>query len=100
MDNQLINSISELVESACRSESNTFGYTIWSYHIIHVVRIAKELADEYGAEKEIVTLAALLHDYAGIKDRTKIKDHHIHGAEEAENILAGYKYPQGAYSSD
>lgn len=90
---KMIGEISSLVEAACKSEANMFGYGIWSHHIVYVVKYAKQLAERLGADDEIVELAALLHDYAGIKDASLREAHHIHGAAEAERILAGYGYP-------
>ena len=94
MNEEIVRDLYNMVEEACRSEHNVFGYGIWSHHIKPMVEIAQRLATEYGADREIVTIAALLHDLAGIEDREKRKQHHIHGAERAEVILGGYGYPQ------
>jgi putative nucleotidyltransferase with HDIG domain len=91
---QMIENISKIVEDACKSDSNLFGYGIWSHHIIYVVRYAKQLAEKLNADLEIVEIAALLHDYAGIKDSSLAEEHHIHGALEAEKILHGFGYQE------
>ena len=93
MDTTLIDAISALVERACASEKNKIGYEIWKYHIKPMVAVAQELAVVHKADEEIVTLAVLLHDLAGIEDFSKRKQHHIFGAERAKEILAGYQYP-------
>lgn len=93
MGETLIDDLATMVESACRSERNVFGYGIWTHHIRRVVEIAKGLAVSYGADAEVVEIAALLHDFAGIRDETRRAEHHIHGADEAERILGGYSYP-------
>jgi HD superfamily phosphodiesterase len=87
MNTRLIQKISTIVEDACKAETNTFGYGIWSHHILPMIPIAQKLADEVNADIEIVTLAVLLHDYAGIKDKELVAEHHIWGAREAEIIL-------------
>ena len=87
MNSELIQRISTIVEGACKAETNAFGYGIWSHHILPMIQIAEKLADRVNADKEIVTLAVLLHDYAGIKDQEFIEEHHIWGAKEAETIL-------------
>ncbi|MGB4572878.1 MAG: HD domain-containing protein [Rectinemataceae bacterium] len=92
MNETLINNLYTLVETACKSEKNVFGYGIWSHHIKPMVGIAKGLANEYGADEEIVVIASLLHDLAGIKDESKRKEHHFYGAEEADGILSDYGY--------
>jgi uncharacterized protein len=89
----MIDTISRIVEDACKKESNFFGYGIWKYHIVYVVGYAKMLAEKAGADVEIVEIAALLHDYAGIKDHALSGDHHIHGAKEAEALLKTLDYP-------
>ena len=76
MDNVLIEQIALTVENACKSESNIFGYGIWTHHIKPMISIAQELAKQYKADIEIVTIATLLHDLAGIKDDTKSKERH------------------------
>jgi len=93
MDTILINTISELVEQACASEKNEIGYEIWKYHIKPMIPIAQELAVAHGADSEIVTIAVLLHDLAGVEDMTKRELHHRFGSERAREILSGYHYP-------
>ena len=87
------NNVAEIVEEACAKESNIFGYGIWTHHIVHVVKNGKRLAPLFNADLEIVEIAALLHDYASIKDSTLYQDHHLHGPIEAENILRRLNYP-------
>jgi len=91
--NNLIKKVEGIVRNACASKANHFGYGIWTHHILQVVRIGKSLAKKFNADEEIVELAALLHDYAGIKDYSLHKNHHIHGAEESEKILTALNYP-------
>jgi HD superfamily phosphodiesterase len=98
VDEGLISRIAGLVEDACRRPTNTFGYTIWSHHIRPMARIAPELARLHGADEELVLIAALLHDYAGIKDSSMIAEHHAHGANEARAILMEADYPQDRIS--
>lgn len=89
----LIHQIEKIVEQACAAESNAFGYGIWTHHITQVVKSGYELAPLFGADTEIVEIAALLHDYAGIKDYKLYQDHHLHGPVEAEKILSQFGYP-------
>lgn len=81
------------VERACRAPSNAFGYGIWTHHIVHVIAHGKTLAGVLGADAETVELAALLHDYAGIKDVRLAPEHHLHGAREAERLLREHGFP-------
>ncbi len=77
----------------CQSESNRFGMGCYD-HIAAVVRHGALLAERYGADKEIVLIAAWLHDIASITDYSLYELHHIHGAELAYDLLAAYGYPQ------
>ena len=89
----IINDLKILVENACKSKNNIFGYGIWSHHIKPMIPLGQKLADEYGADKEIVTIAILLHDLAGIENEHNCKEHHLIGQERAEKILQEYNYP-------
>jgi 8-oxo-dGTP diphosphatase len=91
---EIINSISTIVEQQCKSKDNIFGYEGWTCHIVSVVKYAKILARKLNANEELVEIAALLHDYASVKDKNMYAEHHIYGAIEAEKILQGLDYPQ------
>lgn len=91
---ELIQSISNIVEQQSKQDTNIFGYEGWIYHVTIVVRYAKLMAEILGADKEIVEISALLHDYASVKDKAMYKQHHIYGAIEAERILKGFNYPE------
>ncbi len=67
-------------------------YDFWNEHIKYVVSEALSLADEFGADKEIVELGALLHDIALIKKVGERKDHHINGEILAKAILSEHGY--------
>lgn len=90
----IIKIIENEVEEKCKSENNAYGYGIWTHHILSVVKYSKMLAKKIGADVEVVEIAALLHDYAGIKNQEFYEEHHIYGAIEAERILKELNYPQ------
>jgi uncharacterized protein len=56
---QIINELSILVENACKSDKNIFGYGIWSHHIKPMMPLGEKLAEEYGGDKEIITISIL-----------------------------------------
>jgi uncharacterized protein len=95
----MIAEIAEIVEEACARETNVFGYGIWTHHITRVVENGKRLATMFGADQEIVELAALLHDYASVKDEALYQDHHVHGPVEAEKLLRRFGYPADRISA-
>jgi len=92
-ETELEKALSGLVEDACLSEKNVYGYGIWENHIEPMVSIADDLSSLHKADPEIVRIATLLHDLAGIEDHAKAKDHHIHGADRARFLLSKAGYP-------
>ena len=59
----------------------------WEYHLFPVIKNACMLADKYGADKDVVEVAALFHDYANLMDFNNSDNHHVLGAQLAEEIL-------------
>lgn len=57
-----------------------------------MVKNAEILTERFGAYKEIVMIAAWLHDIAFVTDYSLYKQHHIYGAEMAYGILKEYNY--------
>lgn len=77
---------------ACLESSNDhFNY--WEQHIKLVVKEALILASEYGADKEIVELGALLHDIALVSGSGTRQEHHTNGALIADRLLTEFGYP-------
>lgn len=59
----------------------------WKYHLLPVVKNACMLAEKYNADKDVVEVAALFHDYADLLDMNNREQHHVLGADLAEGIL-------------
>ena len=91
----------------CEKSKEKDGYDFWNEHIKYVVEngieLAKkygadengiELAKKYGADIEIVELGALLHDIAMPSEYGEREQHHIYGAEIAEQLLIELNYPK------
>lgn len=92
MRKDIIDYLCEEVEYRCKLPTNHFGIGCL-YHIQAVVKNAKMLAERYDADQEVVIIAAWLHDIASITEYELYEDHHIHGAEIAEDILEKFSYP-------
>lgn len=88
----IVEEVRKFVELESKKPTSKYGYEPYQFHFIPVVKYAQELADEYGADKEIVTIAAWMHDIGGIIDGRK--DHHITGAKIAEQKLQELGYPE------
>ena len=86
----IIREVYEEVKGRCYAPSNYYGAGSWEHHIKLVYEIAINNSGLYGADKDIVALASLLHDIASVTDKSFKKEHHIIGAEIAEEILEKY----------
>lgn len=82
------------LKDRCFSSNNHFGKNIYQHHMLPVIEYADLMAEALEADKEIVEIGAILHDYASVKDYALYPDHQIHGQEEAEKLLKQYEYPQ------
>lgn len=77
----------------CKKPTNKFGIGCY-YHIEAVVKNAELLAEKYGADKEVVMIAAWLHDIASVTDYSLYEEHHLHGAKMAYDILKQWNYDE------
>lgn len=91
MEINIIEEIRRFVEEECKKPSNIYGYEPYSEHFVQVHDYAKKLAEESGADVEIVEIAAWLHDIGSIIEGRE--NHHISGAEIAEKKLIELNYP-------
>ena len=91
---EIINEIYEEVKRRCSLPSNFYGVGAWDHHIEIVYQIAKNNAKWYGANQDIVSLAALLHDIASVTNKDYTEEHHLIGAEIAEELLQKYNLTQ------
>ena len=91
MRNDILKYLHDEVKRRAKMPDNFFGIGCF-YHIEAVVKNSKLLADKYNADKEIVMIAAWLHDIASITDYSLYEQHHIYGAEMANEILQQFGY--------
>lgn len=91
MRQDIIEYLQSEIKRRCELPSNFFGMGCF-YHIEAVVDNAVMLAKQFGADEEIVIIAAWLHDVASITDYNLYEEHHIHGAEMAKEILEKFDY--------
>ncbi len=63
---------------------------IWEGHILEVVRFARELAFEVGANEEIVSIASYYHDIARLFGDDE--NHHLSGAVRVNELLTILNY--------
>lgn len=89
----MIEQIRKHVEEQCKKEKNFFGMSAYTHHFISAVKYATRLAEKTGADKEIVEIAAWLHDIGSILG--DYENHHVSGANYAEKLLKQLDYPPG-----
>lgn len=85
--------IKEQSERYDRTQNCNIGQT-WEFHLLPVIKNACMLAEKYNANKDVVEVAAIFHDYADLLDLANRDIHHILGAELAEGILLQDGFPQ------
>jgi len=88
---EIVNEIKNFVESECKKPSSKYGYEPFPHHFVPMVNYAERLTDELGGDKEVILIAAWLHDIGSIIHGRE--DHHITGAKIAEEKLNELHYP-------
>ena len=91
MRNDIVKYLKKEVRNRAENENNKFGIGVL-YHIEAVVKNAEILANKYNADKEVCIISAWLHDIASITDYKLYKEHHVHGAKIASEILRKFEY--------
>ncbi len=80
--------IAQRIRERLRPAFDAYDPDYWPYHIAIVHRYAMLLVDKLGAEKEVVELAVFLHDYGRVRFPERGEEHHLTGAELAEELLS------------
>jgi predicted metal-dependent HD superfamily phosphohydrolase len=83
----LLAAVHELVRAECARATNRFGPSFFDDHVLPVVARARELAPRLGARRDVVELAAYLHDLAAIRDLSCVPTHAADGARLAGELL-------------
>jgi len=87
----IIEKVRSYVEEESKKPTSKYGYEPYRCHFVPMVKYAQQLSDELGGDKEIITIAAWLHDIGSIVEGRK--NHHETGAELAEKKLRKLNYP-------
>lgn len=88
----IVEKVRQFVEDECRKPTSKYGYEPYDFHFVPTVKYARQLAMEFGADLEIVTVAAWIHDIGSIMHGRV--DHHLTGAKIAEEKLREFGYPE------
>lgn len=88
----IVEEIRRFVEGECKKPTSHYGYELFPAHFVPMATYAETLADQLGADREIVSISAWLHDIGSIVHGRE--DHHITGCEIAQAFLSQINYPQ------
>lgn len=88
----IVETIQKFVKEECEKPTSKYGSELYEAHFVPMVAYAQQLAKEKGADVELISIAAWLHDIGSIIYGRK--DHHITGTEIAEEKLKELNYPQ------
>ncbi|MFA5729865.1 MAG: HD domain-containing protein [Candidatus Paceibacterota bacterium] len=87
----IIEEVRNFVEKESLKPSSKYGEEPFVFHFVPTVKYALELAEELGADKEVVEISAWLHDIGSVIYGRE--DHHLTGAKIAEEKLKELNYP-------
>lgn len=87
----IVREVKNFVEAECKKPTSKYGYEPFPHHFAPVAEHAARLADELGADKEVVLVAAWMHDIGSILYGRE--DHHVTGAKVAGEKLRELGYP-------
>lgn len=90
MNNELVEKVRLFVEEECKKPTSKYGYEPYHFHFVPVHNYAKRLAEELGADIEVVEIATWMHDIGSIIYGRE--NHHITGAQIAEEKLKEWGY--------
>lgn len=71
-------------ESVFADDKRELLKNFWEFHVQPVIKYSLEMADKYGADKEVVWLGAMLHDIGILYNGA---NHDESGAKKADEIL-------------
>lgn len=88
----IIEAVRSYVEDECKKPTSKYGYEPYKFHFEPMVKYAEKLSDELGGDREVISIAAWLHDIGSIIYGRE--NHHITGADIAENKLRELNFPE------
>jgi uncharacterized protein len=88
----IVKIIRDYVEWECKKPTSKYGYEPFPYHFEPMVKYAEQLTNEIWWDKEIILIAAWLHDVGSIIYGRE--DHHITWAKVASEKLKELNYPK------
>lgn len=96
MVENIVEEIKKFVQEECRKPSSKYGLEPFENHFIPMVKYAELLAEKFPVDKEVISLAAWLHDVGSIIFGRE--NHHLTGAQIAEKKLRELNYSEDKIS--
>ncbi|MBU1252558.1 MAG: HD domain-containing protein [Nanoarchaeota archaeon] len=91
MEENIIEIVKLFVEEECKKPKSKYRYDPFPYNLVPMVSHADKLCLQLGGDREVILIAAWLHDIGSIIHGRE--DHHITGAKTAEEKLKELQYP-------
>jgi uncharacterized protein len=88
----IVEKIRKFVKNECHKPGNNYGSEVYFKHFEPTAKWAEKLADELGGDKEVVLIAAWMHDIGSIIEGRA--EHHLTGSEIARKKLVELNYPE------
>ena len=88
----IIEQIKKFVKEESEKPTSKYGAEPFEFHFAPVAKYAEELADELGGDKEVIAVAAWMHDIGAIM--VGRENHHVTGSDIAEKKLRELEYPE------
>jgi len=89
---KIVDEVKKFVEEECKKPTSKYGFEPFEMHFKPMAEWAKKLADKLGGDKEVILVAAWLHDIGSILEGRE--DHHLTGPEIARKKLSELGFPE------
>lgn len=86
--------VREYVAKACKRSENRLTEAFFNEHIQMVVDFSDQLSSKLNADREIVKIAAYLHDISAVLDFSSLPVHAVNSSEIAKSLLIVHEYPK------
>ncbi|HEY9123861.1 MAG TPA: HD domain-containing protein [Bacteroidales bacterium] len=84
---QILAQVRDYVQSRCLAATNQLHPAFYEFHLLVVEKYALQLAEMLKADREVVQIAALLHDISAVLDFSTLPTHAKDSASIAREIL-------------
>jgi len=88
----IVEKVKKFVKGECQKPSSKYGWEPFENHFVPMAKWSEKLSEQLGGDKEIILIAAWLHDIGSIMEGRE--NHHLTGIKIAEKKLVELDYPK------